>query len=67
MAECRSALVHFEGLKSIRRHAANRRVNLIQQRRDLGGIVAILIREGLRHNHAAVSIDAQMQLAPLPA
>ena len=52
---------------TISRHLANRIVNLIQQRRYLGRIVGILIRQRLRHNHAAGGINRQMQLAPLTA
>ena len=44
-----------------------RTVNLIKQRGDLGWIVGILIRQGLRHDHAAGGINRQMQLAPFPA
>src|ERR1700721_2735616 len=52
---------------TISRHLANRIVNLIQQRRYLRRIVRILIRQRLRHNHAAGGINRQMQLSPFPA
>jgi hypothetical protein len=40
---------------------------LIKRRGDLGSIVGVLIRQGLRHDHSTVSIDRQMQFAPFPA
>jgi hypothetical protein len=54
-------------IRAIGRHSGNPVFNLIQQRRHLGWIVGVLIRQGLRHDHAAGSIDRQMQFAPFPA
>jgi hypothetical protein len=39
----------------------------MMQRTDLGWIIRILIRQRLRHDHAAGSIDCQMQLALRPS
>jgi hypothetical protein len=54
-------------ISAVRRHLANRIVNLIEQQADLGRIVRVLIGQRLRHDHAAGCINRQMQLAPRPA
>jgi len=54
-------------IRAIGRHLDNGIVNLIEQRAYLGRIIRILIRQPLRHDHAAGGIDRQMQLAPCPA
>jgi hypothetical protein len=54
-------------IRAIGRHLGNLTVNLIEQRRYLRRIVGVLIRQGLRHDHAAIGINCQMQLAPCPA
>jgi hypothetical protein len=54
-------------IRTVRGHLNNRIVSLIEQRADLGRIVDVLIRQRLCHDHAAGSIDRQMQLAPGPA
>ena len=54
-------------IRAIRRHSGNPVFNLIQQRHHLGWIVGVLIRQGLRHDHAASSIDRQVQFTPFPA
>jgi hypothetical protein len=54
-------------IRTICRHLGNSTLNLIQQRGHLGWIVSVLIREGLRHDHAAVGINHLMEFAPLPA
>jgi hypothetical protein len=51
---------------TISRYLANPIVNLIQQRRYVRRIVPILIRQRLRHNHAACGINPQIQLSPFP-
>jgi hypothetical protein len=55
---------HHHGLRPLcqRRHRGR-----LRERADLGRIVGILIGRHLRHDHAAGSIDRQMQLAPFPA
>jgi hypothetical protein len=50
--------------RTIRRHSGNPVFNLTQQRRHLGWIVGVLIRQSPRHDHAADSIDHQMQFTP---
>ena len=42
-------------------------IDLIEQRRHLGRIVGVLIRQCLRHDPAGRGIDRQMQFAPFPA
>ena len=54
-------------IRTIRRHPGNPIVNLIEQRRYVRRIISVLIREGLRHDHAAARIHRQMQFAPFPA
>ena len=54
-------------IRAIRRHLGHGAVNLIEQRRHLRWIVGVLIRQGLRQDHAAGGIDRQMQFAPFPA
>ena len=54
-------------IRAIRRHSGNPVFNPIRQRRHLGWIVGVLIRQSLRHDHAAGSIDRQMQFTPFPA
>ena len=56
------AVIHAVG-----RHPDDRTVDLIRQRGDLRWIVGVLIRQGLRHDHAARGIDRQMQFALFPA
>jgi hypothetical protein len=46
-------------MRTIGCHLANRFVDLIEQRADLGRIVGVLIRQCLCHDHAAGSIDAR--------
>src|SRR3954452_2010006 len=38
--------------------------SLIEQRADLGRIVGVLVREGLRNYRAVVGINSQMEFAP---
>ena len=45
-------------------HPGDSDVNLIKQRADLGRIVGVLVREGLRNYRAVVGIDRQMEFAP---
>jgi hypothetical protein len=54
-------------IRAIGWHPGDLAINLIEQRRHLGRIVGILIRQGLRHYHAAGGINRQMQFAPFPA
>src|SRR3954462_1234731 len=54
-------------IRTIGLYLGNRAVNLIEERPYLGWIVGVLIRQCLRHDHAAGRVDRQMQLAPLPA
>jgi hypothetical protein len=54
-------------IRAIGRYPNNPTVNLIKQRRHLGWIVAVLIGQGLRHDHAAGRVDRQMQFTPFPA
>src|SRR3954465_5078365 len=54
-------------IRTIGHYLGNRAVNLIEERPYLGWIVGVLIRQCLRHDHAAGRVDRQMQLAPLPA
>ena len=51
-------------IRAVGYYAGNPAVNVIEQGPDLRWIVGILIREGLRHDHAAGSVDRQMQFAP---
>ncbi len=52
---------------TIGRHPDNLAINSVEQRRHLGWVVDVLIRQGLCHDHAADGIDRQMQFAPCPA
>ena len=54
-------------LRAIGRHTGNPAVDLIEQRRDLGRIVGVLIRQCFRHDPAGGGIDRQMQLSSFPA
>ncbi|MDD2878657.1 MAG: hypothetical protein PHT60_16020 [Acidiphilium sp.] len=51
-------------ISTVRSHPTNRTFYLIEQRADLGRIVDVLIRQRLRHDHAAGSVDCQMQISP---
>jgi hypothetical protein len=50
-------------IRTIGRHPDNRAVDLIEQRRHPGRIVGVLIRQGLRHDHASGSIDPDAAFA----
>jgi hypothetical protein len=54
-------------ISAIRCHLADRIVDLIEERADLGRIIRILIRQRLCHDHAVRRVHRQMQLAPRPA
>src|ERR1700716_3332498 len=61
-AVCGSAII-----RAVSRYPADQAVNLIQQWRHLRRIVGVLIREGLRYDHAVGGIDRQMEFAPFAA
>jgi hypothetical protein len=68
IAMCRDRLVNgITIIDAVCCHPANWIVDLLEQRPDLGWIIGVLIRQRLRHDHAAGSIHRQMQLAPRPA
>jgi hypothetical protein len=54
-------------IRAIRRHPGNPVINLIEQRRHLRRAISVLIREGLRHDHAVTGIHRQMQFTSFPA
>jgi hypothetical protein len=60
-----AAIVWWAGAPSA--DTGNPTVNPIEQQCHLGRIVGVLIREGLRDDHAAAGIDRQMQFATFPA